>query len=892
MPLAPGTRLGPYEIEAALGAGGMGEVYRARDTRLDRTVAIKILPARFSADAVHKQRFEREAKTISRLNHPHICVLHDIGHQDGIDYLVMECVEGETLAKRLEKGALPGEQVLQYGAQIADALDKAHRAGIVHRDLKPGNIMLTGSGVKLLDFGLAKPVVPLASAATLSAATPNLPVSEQGTIAGTFQYMSPEQIEGKELDGRSDIFSLGAVLYEMAAGRRAFEGKSQMSVASAILEKDPEPITAKQCTAPAALDHVIQTCLAKNPEERYQSAFDVKLELRWIAEQPKQVATVAAPRKQWRDWLASGVAAAALTLVATYFFAPQPAPGPPLMVSVVPPAGVFPDTLGRNGPPQISPDGSRLAFVGCKNAAVSASMAGGKLCSIWLRPLNSSDAREVAGTSGGYFPFWSPDGREIAFFADGKLKRVAADGGAVQILCDAEDARGGSWGSSGVIIFAATRGSPIFRVPAEGGKPEAVTRSGPVSNLGLAGSHRWAHFLPDGQHFLYTKTPTGACGDFTEVHFASLDGQQDVPLLRGCSSASYAAGRLVYWRDGNIVAQPFNPRSGVLSGTAAPIAEHVALDSLFAFGEFSASADGKLVYVAGETMGDAKLVWFDRTGKILGTIGQGEYKNVAISPNGSRVAANSLALDDNDVWVLDTRGTRTRLVFGDAQYDFPAWSADGRKIYFVSNLKEPFGIYVKAADSSGDVQAVVTSDKPQFATAFLAASPDGKYLAYVYLDPVSKLDIYTVPLTGDRKPLPFLHSAANESAPTFSPDGKWLAYESDQNGKSEVYVTAFPAGGAQYQVSTTGGERPVWRHDGKEIFYRAKLTMMAVEVDKKGNALEFGAPKPLFELAVRNLAGRFYDVSPDGRFLTNTSLPTTQSQNFELLVNWPAKLSR
>jgi serine/threonine protein kinase/dipeptidyl aminopeptidase/acylaminoacyl peptidase len=889
--------LGPYEILAPLGAGGMGEVYRARDTRLDRTVAIKILPSEFSADPVHRQRFEREAKTISRLNHPHICVLHDIGHQDGIDYLVMECVEGETLTKRLEKGPLPLEQVLKYGMQIADALDKAHRSGVAHRDLKPGNIMLTASGVKLLDFGLAKPVAPLAGVATLTASKHESPVTERGTVVGTFHYMSPEQVEGKEIDGRSDIFSLGAVLYEMATGRRAFEGKSQISVASAILEKDPEPLTSIQRTAPPSFDHLIRTCLAKNPDERYQSAFDVKLELKWIAEQPQQVTMGAAPGNKWRRGLAwalpAAFAAAALTLAVTKY-STRLAPAPPLMASLIPPAGVFPDTLGRNGPPQISPDGSRIAFVGCKNTTASLSMAGGTLCSILVRSLYSADAHEVAGTIGGYFPFWSSDGRHLGFFADGKLKRVPAEGGAVQIICDAEDARGGSWGISGTILFAATRGSPIFRVPAEGGAPIAVTRSAPTSNLGLAGSHRWPHFLPDGQHFLYTKTPTGACGDTTEIHFASLDGKQDVTLTHTCSSAVFAAGHLLYWRDGNIVAQPFDPRSGVLSGTAIPIAEHVALDSLFSFGEFSASADGKLVYVAGDTMSGNHLVWFDRTGKMLGTLGQeDQYKNVAISPDGSRVATNTLSLESNDIWVLDARGTRSRLVFGDAKYDFPAWSSDGQQIYFVSSIKEPLGIFAKAADNTGDVQAILKSDKAQAVTAaFLAASPDGKYLAYVYLDPVSKLDIYTLPLTGDRKPLPFLHSPANESAPAFSPDGKWLAYESDQSGKNEIYVTAFPAGGAQYQVSTTGGERPLWRRDGKEIFYRTNLTLMAVQVSTKGGKIEFSAAKPLFELAVRSLAGRWYDVAPDGRFLTNTSLPTTQSQNFELLVNWPAKLNK
>jgi len=905
MALGIGARLGPYEIQALLGAGGMGEVYRARDTRLERTVAVKVLSSALGGSPELKARFEREARTISQLNHPHICTLHDVGSHEGSDFLVMEYLEGETLAERLKKGPLPLDQALKIAIQVADALGKAHSAGIVHRDLKPGNIMLTKSGAKLLDFGLAKPAgmaaaaasgpAPLLSAAvTMSSPSPQLsPLTTAGSIVGTIQYMSPEQIEGREADARSDMFAFGAVLYEMVTGRRAFEGKSQISVASAILEKDPEPVTAIQRTAPAALDHVIRTCLAKDREERYQSAFDVKLELRWISEAPQAVATTAAPRKQWLAWaLATALALTALALAVTYY-ATRPGPGPPLMASVVPPPGVFPDSWGRNGPPQISPDGGRLAFVGCKTESAALSNVGSNLCLIWLRSLRSTDAHEVAGTSGGYYPFWSPDGREIGFFADGKLKRVAADGGPVQIICDAEDARGGSWAKSGTIIFAATRGSPIFRVSADGGTPVAITALRAGLGLVQFGSHRWPYFLPDGQHFLYDSTPTGGCVDIAEMRFASLDGKQDLPLMRMCSSAAFAAGRLIYWRDGNLVAQPFDPRRGLLSGTALPIVDQVAFDSLFNFGEFSSSADGKLVYVGGQGTTGAQLVWYDRTGKMLGTLGQNDqYSTVAISPDGSRVAIDAGRMVAFNIWVLDRRGTRTRLTSGSGGREFPAWSPDGQQIYFTSNANGPWGIFVKAADGSGEEQPVVRFEKGQFDAAFLAASPDGKYLAYVTSDPATKLDIYIVALAGDRKPQPFLRSPASETAPAFSPDGRWLAYESDRSGRNEIYVTPFPAGGAQYQVSTNGGERPVWRRDGKEIFYRANLGIMAVEVNTKGRTIELSAPKSLFELPVRNLTGRYYDVSPDGRFLANTSLRTNQAQNFELLVNWPGKLNQ
>src|SRR6516164_6828334 len=506
MSLALGTKLGPYEIVAPLGAGGMGEVYRARDTRLERTVAVKILPKEMSADAARKQRFEREAKTISGLNHPNICVLHDVGSQDGVDYLVMECVEGETLAKRLEKGPLPLMQVLKCGAQIADALDKAHRSGVVHRDLKPGNVMLTASGAKLLDFGLAKPA-STATLATLTMVTPaQAPVTQEGMVVGTFLYMSPEQVEGKEVDGRSDIFSLGAVLYEMVTGKRAFEGKSQLSVASAILEKEPAPITSTKPLTPPTLDHAIQKCLAKSPDERWQSASDLASELKWAGESGDggTRGTAGAPRRELRlvIWAALTLVTMALTIAATYY-ATRPAPESTLMASVIPPPGVYADNAGRIGPPQISPDGKRIAFIGCKTEFAATSMLGSKTCSIWLRVLTSMEAHEVPDTSGAYYPFWSPDGREIAFFADAKLKKVAANGGPVEVLCDAPDARGGSWNSSGTIIFSATRTSPVLRVSADGGAQATVTQAKPTPEPTQAVSNRWPQFLPDGQHFLY-----------------------------------------------------------------------------------------------------------------------------------------------------------------------------------------------------------------------------------------------------------------------------------------------------------------------------------------------------------------------------------------------------
>jgi eukaryotic-like serine/threonine-protein kinase len=896
MSLTEGTRLGPYEILGPLGAGGMGEVYRARDTRLGRDVALKILPKETSADPDRKQRFEREAKMISSLNHPHICTLHDIGSQDGQDYLVMECVDGETLAKRLEKGPLSLEQMLKYGAQIADALDKAHRSGIVHRDLKPGNVMLTANGAKLLDFGLAKPAVAAVNDITITAALQTTPVTQEGVVVGTFQYMSPEQVEGKEVDARSDIFALGAVLYEMLTGKKAFEGKSQLSVASAVLEKDPASITATKPLTPPAVEHAIRKCLAKLPDERWQSAGDLASELKWIAETGVESATshVAARLGKLRPaWAAMALLAIAMAIGGTYY-ATRPVPESPLLVSVIPPPGIFPDTAGRIGPPQISPDGKRIAFIGCKTESAATSMLGGKTCSIWLRVLASSEVREVNDSSGAYYPFWSPDGREIAFFADGKLKKVAADVGPVQVICDASDARGGSWGNLGTIIFSARRNSPVFRVPAEGGTPVAVTQSRPSSEVGQVISNRWPQFLPDGKHFLYMNAPNGACTDMSELHFASLDGKEDVSLMRTCSNASFANGYLLYWRDGNLVAQAMDPRTGALSGVPAAIAEHASFDPLFSIVGFSASTDGKLVYMAGDAATNRQLQWYDRNGKLLGTLGENDhYKTVGISQDGSRVVADTISVKESKIQILDGRGTRTLMTIGNSFGGSPAWSADGREIYFISNNIGPQNIYVRAADGSGEPKEVVDFDKNALGALFLAASPDGNTLAYAAIvDPSTGLNIYTVALKGDRKPQAFLHSPANETAPTFSPDGKWLAYESTGTGRNEVYITPFPSGGAQYQVSTSGGERPIWRRDGKEIYYREGLRVMAVNVRPKADSLELSTPAPLFELAAGNLNGRYYDVAPDGRFLVNTSPLTAKAQSFSLVVNWPGGLRK
>ncbi len=676
MPLAPGTQLGPYEIGAPLGAGGMSEVYRARDTRLERSVAIKILPAQFSSDPVRKQRFEREAKTISSLNHPHICVLYDVGSQDGLDYLVMECVEGETLAKRLEKGPLPLEQVLKYGTQIADALDKAHRTGVVHRDLKPGNIMLTASGAKLLDFGLAKAAPPLAAGATLTAAaTRTTQVTQEGTIVGTFQYMSPEQVEGNEVDARSDIFSFGSVLYEMVTGRRAFQGKSQLSVASAILEKDPEPLSTLQPLTPPALDRTIRACLAKDPEDRWQTARDLLLELKWIAEAGSQagIPPPVVSHRKLRERLTQ-IAAAIMTLAAIAFAigfvlrAPKSAQPMRLNAEIGVDASLF-TILGPSA--ILSPDGTRLAFV--------ASSADQKQ-RLYFRSLDQLQASVLPGTENVRNPFFSPNGEWIGFFADGKLKKISAQGGAVVTLCDAADDRGGSWSEDGTIVFTRGAGSGLSKISSAGGSPEQLT----TLNQASEHTHRWSQVLPGGKTVLFTANVL--LGSFERadiVAYTMSTGQRKTVLHGGFYGRYVPTGHLVYMHENTLFAVPFDAKRLEVTGQPAPILEGVVTNANTGGAQFSFSEAGNLVYVPGRSSAVlGSIYWMERDGKFrpLRESPAG-YLNPAFSPDGKRLAMEIFDGKNNDIWVYELgRDTLTRLTFASEASRVPVWTPDGQRI--------------------------------------------------------------------------------------------------------------------------------------------------------------------------------------------------------------------
>ncbi len=889
MSLTAGFKLGPYEIVAPLGAGGMGEVFRARDTRLDRTVAIKILPRQLSNDPVRKQRFEREAKAISSLNHPHICVLYDVGHQDGTDYLVMECLEGETLAKRLEKGPVPLEQVLKFGGQIADALDKAHRNGVVHRDLKPGNIMLTPTGAKLLDFGLAKPAVPLTTGATLTAAaTPSTPVTQEGTILGTFQYMSPEQIEGKELDGRSDIFSLGAVLYEMLIGQRAFPGKSQLSVASAILEKEPAPISAVKPMTPPAFDHAMRRCLAKDPEERWQTARDIAIELKWIAEAGSQLSAKTLDKQRSRNsgrlLLAAliGTTAAALTLGILY--ARRPANDAPVARAYIRP---MPDSsfifTGTAAGFALSPDGRLLAYV--------ASTPDGKSV-LWVRPIDSSQAQPLVGTDGATYPFWSPDSRFIGFFAGGKLKKIESSGGPPFTICDASDGRGATWNQDGDILLTPTVNTSLFRVSSSGGPLVQVTTLDPSK---IQTTHRWPFFLPDGRHFLYFTGSVFSPRDAltNSVMLGSLDSKQSTLLLHTHANAIYASGYVLFLRQFTLMAQPFDTRSLQLTGEAVPIADPVQEGRSVAKGVFSASQDGLLTYVEGASGADRQLEWFDRNGKQIGAIpGADAYAGVRLSPDGKKIA---YYLDSSgyDVWNYDiARGVKTPLTFGAGSGQgnlYPVWSPDGRRIIYTSYRNGKYGLYLKASDGSGSEELLLDAvDRIRFSTDW---SPDGKFLTYIE-GSQGGWAIWMLPLEGERKPFLFQKSDFAEREASFSSDGKWAAYCSNESGEYKVYVVPFPGPGGKWQVSPAGGCGPRWRHDDKEIFYLSSDNkMMATEVKASGSSFEVGATHALFATRPYGVFGRF-DVSPDGQRFAIPYEAGQPSAAITLVVNWPAALKK
>jgi serine/threonine-protein kinase len=885
MSVSPGKRLGPYEIVSRIGAGGMGEVWRARDTRLDRVVAVKVLPQHLSGDAQFRERFEREARSISSLTHPHICTLHDVGNEDGVDYLVMEYLEGESLADRLTRGPMTADDVLRVGIEVAEALDRAHKSGIVHRDVKPGNVFLTKSGAKLLDFGLAKlslsgsGISPIFTGATV-APTEHKPLTQEGTIVGTFQYMSPEQLEGSDADSRSDIFALGAVLYEMATGRRAFDGKTRTSVIAAIVSSQPPPISQLQPLTPPALDHVVERCLAKDPADRWQSAHDIAEELRWISEKGSQ-AGVAAPltmRRKSRERLAWTIAALlALSLLAGGTALLRRASAPPLPVvrvdlNLTPP--LSPYLQGR--PLAISPDGRRIAYVEVDSQASR----------ILVRSLDRLGPTELAGTDNARWAFFSPDGEWIAFVANGQLKKVAVTGGPPQVLT-AEPALDGSWGEDGSLLVASAGG--IRRVNANGGPSELLVPWAPKSGFG---DHRMAVMLPGGNAVLLCSVATIG-GSPLDQTIAVYDLKTRIfHALRSGTNARYLpSGHIVYADHGSLFAVGFNPKTYDITSNPMLIAQDVMTNGASGVAVYDVSKNGFLTYAAGAVAAPmTRAVVVDRHGAVSPiALPARPYEHPRVSPDGKHLVM-SIRESTADIWVYDfERGTLGRLTFTPTENETPIWSPDGRRVIFSSTREQHARThYVKNFDGTGADEPVVDTVEHSHVSSI---SPDGKTLLITQYTSSSGSDLLT--WTAGGKPRVLLQTPFDERAARFSPDARWIAYSSTESGRSEVYVIA-ANGGGKWQVSTSGGFAPVWSRDGRELFYRNGSDMCVVDVPP-GSSFAASIPRVLFSGEFQNLTrgDADYDVMPDGqRFVMLQRDKETKPPPVILVANWFEELKK
>ncbi len=885
MSLTPGQKIGPYNILERAGAGGMGEVFRAHDSRLDRIVAIKVLPAIYADNPALRQRFEREAKAISSLNHPHICTLFDIGRENGTDYLVLEYLEGQTLSDKLKNGALNQDELLRYSIQIADALEQAHRQGLVHRDLKPQNVIITRNGAKLLDFGLAKLQVHDGVVEGVSGITRSTPLTGEGTIIGTIQYMSPEQLEGKETDNRSDIFAFGTLLYEMATGQRAFQASSQASLIASILTKEPRPLSELMPLTPPMLERAIKQCLAKDPDQRWQSCGDLKRTLQWIAEGGSQFgipAPVAAQRKRQlhASWIVASVTSLAAIVLAWLWFS-QPKPEVRVTKFQISPASDIVSVFW----PMISPDGMMLAYRGRDTSSVT---------SLYVRPINSLQAVALPGTSGAGRHFWSPDSKFLAFFEGNQLKKVSAQGGPVQLIGEANGGSDGTWGAAGIILFDGGQGDSLQKIPAAGGKPTTATRL--RHDLGDS-FHAWPWFLPDGEHFLYYASDSLTVQrQGYRLVVATLDGSLEKELGRVNGRVVYAPeGYILHARDGVLYARPFDLDRLEVTGEDVPIAENVGGNA----GElhFNTSDNGLLTYRLGAgSTSDRKLVWIARDGKPLGQEGElGAYQDVALSPDGNRLAYGLVdeRAQTGDIWVRDLRrGVSSRLTFEGQSEVWPIWSPDGTRIIYASDQSGRFEIWERLANGIGEPRFLYgnaagntgPSGWNSDATALLVsvAPPNWDIAKITYGDSASANILIKTPKA--------------EMNGVLSPNGRYIAYASNETGQVEIFVRDLGPAGGKWQVTSDFGRIARWRSDGKELVYvNNAYEFKAVQVNTAGVEFEVGKPVRLFTqpYPVADIPQFRWDMTADAqKFIVCVAHSAQAVSHIVVVQNWAEELKR
>ena len=881
MPLTLGDKLGSYEILSPLGAGGMGEVYRARDSKLGREVAIKVLPEEFTQHPQKLARFEREARLLAALNHPGIATLHGLEDAEGKPFLVMELVEGETLAERIARGPLPVDEALTLSLQIAEALEAAHEKGIIHRDLKPANIKVNPEGqVKVLDFGLAKAFAE-ETPATDSSISPTLSrdSTRAGVILGTAAYMSPEQAKGKEVDKRTDIFSFGIVLYEMLTGKKAFGGEDVSDVLASILKTEPDWKAVSDLDP--RIQKLLRRCLRTDRKERRQSIGDVRIEIQDILAEPTVAHEAIKARAPMLAWALAGFFAVALLATLWMLWPTVSAPQPPVRFSLNLGAGDSQLFTGAGGTPVLSPDGKTLAFLG--------QMPGGNT-QLYIRSLDNLEATPLSGTEGAYLPFFSRDGRWLAFFIAGALKKVSVSGGAALTIAEASSPRGGTWGPDDTIVYTPTDFTGLYRVPASGGTPVELTqlREGELT-------HRWPWFLPNGKAVLFVIQAQGGSFNDGSIEAVLLETGERKVLHRGGTYPRYASsGHLLYAREATLFAMPFDAERIEPTGEPTPVIEGVRATGIGA-GLFSVADDGSLVYVpGGAAAAESMLVWVDRQGveqPVAETLRA--FLDPRLSPDGRRLAVAISGTDGYETWLLELgRGTLTRLTFGEGLSMRPLWSPDGERVIFASRREGTFSIFSKAADGSGTAEQL-TGDAYRIPTSI---SSDGKTIVFRQDSNTTGRDIGMVRLEGEREPEMLLQSPFDEHTGMLSPDDRWLAYVSNESGRDEVYVTAFPDPGGKLQISTEGGTEPMWSRDGRELFYRIGDKMIAVAIATEPE-LAPGKPTLLFEgryrsgLSTGNPATG-YDVAPDGRFVMIRAEESPGPAQINVVLNWFEELKR